>query len=162
MRGRAWHVLQFDALHHQLAVALKRAGGGPERTALVAFHQRRIACAREALARLSGPVEPQHEERQAALAHPLQSRETVRQLLETDPEAALEHRQIVPGRLARAQEPAIGHDESGSEIRGDVPFEQLARLLVRDLRTLRQAADVVAPFEPCELQGDLEDARRGR
>ncbi len=80
-------------------------------------------------------------------------------LFEADSEAPLQDGKIVIGGVAGAQEAAIGHDQRGGEIAGEVVEEKLARCLVVEPRPLRDGFDRLALLELGELHGQLEHAR---
>ena len=118
----------------------------PQRTGGIAFQQGCTTGTGESLRELPRPVKPRHKERQAALPHPLQCRQTVRKLFETHAKAPLQHHKVIAGLLACTQEATIGHQQSCREIGGQVPLEQLPRRKVVQLCTCHQLRDRFANF----------------
>ena len=93
------------------------------------------------------------------LADALQRGEPVRKLLETDPEPAFEHREVVAGGLAGAQETAVRHEERRGDIAVEMPGEQRPRHLVIEACPLRDRVDCPGEFKLRELKRELEVAR---
>ena len=106
-------------------------------------------------------VDPPHEERQTALADPLERGETASDLAHIGGETAGKHLRLVSGRLARAQEPAIRHDQRARVIGAQVAGEGIAPLAVIERRAIGDVRDQLALLEFGHLLGHLDIARRG-
>ena len=84
------------------------------------------------------------------------------ELFEADVEAALQDRQVVTRRLARAHETVIRHQHRSGEVGLQVTLEQSARGLVGEVAACRERANGLALFQQADLQGQLEIPARGQ
>jgi len=149
---------------HQLDLQFARSIESPMRmpqgAACGRINEARSTGSRKGFGKLSSPVEPHHEERQATLPNPLKRGQPMGELFEADAEAPFKKRQVISGRLASAQEPTVGHQQSCGEVPVEMAREQRSRGFLFKLGTLGNRVDQIGKFKIGDLQSELKITRR--
>ena len=149
---------------HQLNLQFARTIESPVRMPQGAAYGRideaRSTGPRKGLGKLPSTVEPHHEERQATLPNPLKRGQPMGELLEADAEAPFKKRKVISGRLASAQEPTVGHQQSCGEVPVEMAREQRSRDFLFKLGTLGNRVDQIGKFKIGDLQSELKITRR--
>ena len=132
----------------------------PKGAAYGRIDEARSTGSRKGLGKLPSTVEPHHEERQATLPNPLKRCQPMGELLKADAKAPFKKRKVISGRLASAQEPTVGHQQSCSEVPVEMAREQRTRGFLFKLGTLGNRVDQIGKFKIGDLQSELKITRR--